>query len=148
MIHERDYILRRTDIDGVHIPLVTNQGKLPQRRIEQVGCNVADLPRRRDSLEVPFARRKRTQQVNQLFIHPAEQMSAEDGRGTGVPGPGQVCTGWGGGTAGLAIHAIKLTHGANQAAALLRESLGSLFATNSFVPGFAKTLPLIDADER
>ncbi len=92
-IHQSDYILSRTNINGFHITRVSNHRKFAKYRIEQMGSDVANLPQWCDGLQIPFAQFERTQQLYQFFVHSAQQVSTEDG----------------GGTEGLAIHVNSLS---------------------------------------
>src|SRR5580704_13437 len=124
-IHQCDYILRRIDLHGFDKTRVANHGKLAKHRIEQMGCDVADLPQWCEGPKVPFARRERTQQIYQFFVHSAKQVSTEDWVGT----------------TGLAIHARPLTlaqakqvHAAVLASESRRETEGRGAAT-MILPG-------------
>src|SRR3984957_7704577 len=77
-IDERDQVLRRAAIHGLHVAGIAHHGKLAERRVEQVGGHVANLPQGCDGLKIPFAGGERTQQIDQVFVYPAQQGSAED----------------------------------------------------------------------
>jgi hypothetical protein len=63
--------LGRMDINGFHITRVANHRKFAKRRIEQMSCDIADLPQWRDGLKIPFARSEQTQQIYQFLVHSA-----------------------------------------------------------------------------